>query len=437
VQFQELANELVTRAQMGGAFFQLGFVFCESPGALDRLAESLKVQLAAAQPPLPVQIFSAADAPITEAVLQAIENFAGGVLWLAIQRADDAELRAVLTHMNERRSGVVARVPGMLVLAMRDNFSGELGAMVSDLWAIRSFAYTVPIIRDAVEEPLRVSDNATQYQLAASSSLPDKPLSLYEIDRLLQRAEIAARDLYPDAAIALITQACAALQLCPADTKAFAIAERALRLSEHLLCAAQSLELSKLLLSWKKLNPKEEVRITRKLAEALIAVGQAGAALALLDSKPQVLSVDPLACTAQAEALLRLDRNAQAIASFEKVLKYERRDDSAVSTRCRAGLAQAFFNASAFRNAINTLELGIVALERRIVRKGNAPLRALRMAKMLSLEREINRIGERAPRADASPEVILYQAMKQFGPVPTLTEALALLANERPEKTLP
>lgn len=438
----ELQAELLTRAQLGGESFQLGFVFCDSPATLDRLVESLQTQLVILQPPVHLEVIIAQNTSLTEAAFYAFETFQHGTLWLALQRSSDAELRRLLTRMNELRTGVIAKVKGMLVIAMRDNFDGELSAMVSDLWAVRSFAHTLPIIRDLAVETMAIVDRApTEPKLPASYAAPTdstgiedplsiERLSLYDVDRLLQQAEIAARDLQPVGAIALIKQALSALRRSSPSLMAFEITERALKLSEHLVSAGPSLAATQLLVNWIHLKPEAKIRVMRKHAEALIAVSAFASALSILRNAPHVMSADTLARTAQGEALLGLDHDAEAVDVFDKVLKLERRADSAASTRSYAGLAQAFVNISGYRNALNILSISIPALERRILRRGNAPVRALRLANMLNLERKIAEISERKPPPRVSPEQVLKDAVSQFGPVPALVAQIAIVSNK-------
>ncbi len=437
----ELQAELLTRAQLGGESFQLGFVFCDSPAGLDRLVESLQTQLVILQPPVHLEVIIAQNTSLTEAAFHAFETFQHGMLWLALQRSSDAELRRLLTRMNELRTGVIAKVRGMLVIAMRDNFDGELSAMVSDLWAVRSFAHTIPIIRDlAVDTMAFVDRTPSEPELPAGYAAPTdstgiedafsiERLSLYEVDRLLQQAEIAARDLQPVAAIALITQALSALRRSSPSLTAFEITERALKLSQHLVSAGPSLSATQLLVNWIHLKPEAKTRVLRKHAEALIAVSAFASAFSILQDAPQVVASDTLARTAQGEALLGLGQDAEAVEIFDLVLKIEQRADSAASTRSYAGLAQAFVNISGYRSAWNILGISIPALERRILRRGNAPVRALRLAKMLSLERKIAEISEK-PLARIAPEQILKAAILQFGPVPALEAQMAIISRK-------
>lgn len=302
-------------------------------------------------------------------------------------------------------------------------------AMVSDLWAVRSFALALPIIRDIIEEPFELVDRSSSHVAipAVEGTFPAVSMNLYEIDRILQHAEIQSRDLQPVEAIALITQALTAIIRHAPSLIAFEIIERALKLSEHLVSNPNSLSATQILLNWIHLKPEASIRVTRKHAEALIATSACALALSTLQNAQQVVSADLLARTAQAEALLGLGRDAEAVTFFEKVLKLDQRSDSAASTRCYAGLAQAFVNASAYRNAAKMLELGILALERRILRRGHAPVRAMRMARMLNLEREIDLISEKPMRRVLSAVSVLKVAVKQFGPIPALIQAIARL----------
>ena len=440
MQLRELQAELLTRAKLGGLSFQMGFVFCDSPATLDRLVESLQKQMAVSVPPIPLEVLAPKGAHLTDAAFNAFDTFQNGVLWLALQRASDADLRALLTRMNELRTGVVAKVHGMLVIAMRDNFAGELSAMVSDLWAVRSFAHTVSIIRDSVVEniafngssPPNPESEPTHPHFVApmiEAAFSVELVSLHAIDRMLQQAEIAARDLEPVASIKLIANAVNVLKQHAPSLITFEIAERALKLSEHLVSTAHSLAATELLINWIHLKPEAKMRIVRKHAEALIAVSAFALALSILQDTPHVIGADSLARTAQGEALLGLRRDAQAVGFFDQVLKLERRSDSAASTRSYAGLAQAFFNMNGYRNAIERLHLGIPALERRIRRRGNAPVRALRMAHMLSLELQIARITEQ-PMYRVSPRQVLQDAIVQFGHVPALELQIARLSGK-------
>jgi len=334
-----------------------------------------------------------------------------------LQRAPDAEVLALLARMNEIRTGVVAKVQGLLVLAIRDNFSGELSSMVPDLWAVRSFAHTMQPQFETLLAQAHVKVSA-QGTLSNFSRV----VSLDEIDRLLQSAEILARDRDPITAIGKLDIAAEMLSSGQPSAEAFAIGERARKLSEHLMAAPSALKVSGLLVAWTHQKPSAEMRIARKYAEALIANMRATEALEILAAAKKIVSVDLHARSARAEALLALGDFSSAIIEFERVVKLDPSTYSAASTRAQAGLAAAFARAGAYRRARRAVETGIFALEQRIIRRGNQPVRAMRMAKLLDLEWRLDRLSEQPVARATSALRVLEDAISIFGPVPALVD---------------
>lgn len=430
----EQVNDLVTRVEFGNEQFQLGFVFCESLKLLREF--EAKVAAALAQNPVTQSIQSARWRAPTESEFAAAglaflraNSDQSALYWLDLHAGNELEVRKLLVLLNERRGELVASLQGLLVIAMRNSFGGEVRSLVPDLWSVRSVSITLRprFVFDRVEDEVR-----------ATVSITTAPAALAPDVHLRVATEKSLRNRDPIGAIEIATSVFESMRNESAD-----YAVKWVDLAGTILDDVLAYEAAAAAFEWlldhtnsdsaAVSQPDSACRWARKWAENLLGSGLYARALEVVSkyeaSATRANKSDKvLFSQVRGEALLATGDWIYADAFLRAALS-SADEGSNAQVRALAALAELYARRNDIRAAYRYAEDALEKSTARIERLGLSPARALRHAKLMTLRRRIEDLrGDRVVDWHSIDE-FLARAITEFGPVPVIVQYRAAVAH--------
>ncbi len=414
-EIERVVRELVTRIEFGRGQFHLGFLFCEELWLLKSIEEQVLARAAKVVESFKYRSFSAFDVDSTLAALLG-ERREEDFHVFELHDLSEGELKQILVVLNERRTSLIDRIGGLLVLSMRNSLMGEIGFLVPDLWSVRSFATKVAATQQWPPQILPIGPRVIELGGVASVSVSAS--ATLDKRKLLLLASHALRDGKPVQAIRLAREASA----IATETGDWAALGAAADVLDDCLDYRYAADAYKNALT-KAPGDVNVARWARKRAENLIAIG---------DFQEAALSIEQ---ARQATAVLVADDRERLLTEvtlgelelwrggnlFERHLRRVARKAkplSAAEVRALTALAYAALRSDLALASVRLAE-AIAGSGLRIVRYGATPARVLRHAGLLAAQTWIAQI--RNDDDQQSAVTYLDWAMKELGRFPALS----------------